>query len=143
MTEKAVCGSPQCLVDRLEETFRSSHEQSKTFIKELIELNIKGLDTRLAGIEAKVDKHVDRVHDLETRVIVLETGFGKEGIDQKIIGIIDAHETIKWAKRLRNNATKIMIVVTAAIMLGAGAYFLFIYDTHGRPTEYPAMQQQR
>jgi hypothetical protein len=122
------CGSPSCLVDRLEETLMRQHEETKKFLGQLITVHISALSKQFDTMEDKIKEYGDemfpRLRKVEDEVLAFKN-----------------NDDIRWVGRFRANLNKIMVAVTIAALLGGTGYFLFIYDTHGRPAEYPGVQR--
>jgi CHASE3 domain sensor protein len=127
------CGSPICLVDRLEETVTKQHTESMTFMRELFKTHVEIIQKEIADVKEDIktqgDELYGRMRQVENRVTAVETRWVES-------------EELKAVRSLRTWLGRVLAGVVIAAILAAGAYFLFIYDTHGRPTVYQQEQKK-
>lgn len=133
MAERDACGSPQCLVDRLEETVTKQHAESMAFIREIFSTHISTITREIEKLERTIKDQGDdlfgRMRNVEGRLGVVETRWQES----------DELETVR---SLRVWVGRVLSGVAIAAIIAAAGYFLFIYDTHGRANNYPQATHQ-
>lgn len=132
------CGSPGCLLDGLKEvitaqgkTLEKQHEDSREFIRELMDTKIRNVTDELArtnkaleGYASTLDKHAGDLYAqnraLSERVTKIETEVGPNGLEMRIRGIVTDNDDLKWAGRVRQNISAIAVAVAISMIIAVG-----------------------
>jgi len=128
------CGTPSCLVDRLEQTVRQQHEDQKKFITELLHMGIQDLKEKISDLRKIVKDNGDelfgRMRQTENRVTAIETKIGNEDLDSRVDKAVEKNPDIQWLSGLRKLHYAVVSAVIIAAILSTTAALFVLFDSH-------------
>ena len=139
--EKNLCGSPQCLVDRMGDTLTEQHKAGIDTIKQLLNVQHIELLSQMKELRRRNEKDNDeiypRLRNVESSILLIQSSIGPEGLDEKIKKVSQESLDAKIGRSWRNIVIGVVIIVIAFIITD-----VIIMRSLSEKPEFPAGRHQ-